>query len=143
MSTSRADVAHPGMIFHEGAGGWCDSLRMTAPSVVPEATGIPPASHHHGPRRRWANRWLHATLVAVRFEVLIDKQGLYYVAHVPDLPGCVAAGATLAEAEQMIRRELEVQVLSMRREGVPLPRRRDRPVDPKEPKAARFFVVVK
>ncbi len=31
-----------------------------------------------------------------------------YSAHVPDLPGCVATGATIAEVEQLIREAIEV-----------------------------------
>jgi len=39
----------------------------------------------------------------VRYAVVIEKSETNYSAYVPDLPGCIATGATVAEAESEIR----------------------------------------
>jgi len=39
----------------------------------------------------------------MRYAVLFQKTDTGYSAHVPDLPGCVAAGATLEETTDLIR----------------------------------------
>jgi predicted RNase H-like HicB family nuclease len=44
-----------------------------------------------------------------------------FSAYVPDLPGCVATGATLAEAEQNIREAIEFHIEGMRDDGTPVP----------------------
>ena len=44
-----------------------------------------------------------------------------YSAYVPDLPGCVAAGTTLQETEQLIREALELHLEAMRADGDPIP----------------------
>ena len=44
-----------------------------------------------------------------------------YSVYVPDLPGCVSAGDTLEEAEQMIREAIELHIESMREQGEPVP----------------------
>lgn len=44
-----------------------------------------------------------------------------YCVYVPDVPGCVSAGDTLEEAEQMIREALQVHLASLREHGEPVP----------------------
>jgi len=44
-----------------------------------------------------------------------------YSAHVPDLPGCVAAGATLEETRQLIREAIEFHIEGMRLHGEVVP----------------------
>jgi hypothetical protein len=39
----------------------------------------------------------------MRYAVVIENAGSNFSAYVPDLPGCVATGATLAETEAAIR----------------------------------------
>lgn len=39
----------------------------------------------------------------MRYAVVIEKAEGNYSAYVPDLPGCVATGATVAETESEIR----------------------------------------
>jgi predicted RNase H-like HicB family nuclease len=39
----------------------------------------------------------------MRYAVLFEKTDTGYSAYVPDLPGCVAAGATLEETTGLIR----------------------------------------
>ena len=40
---------------------------------------------------------------------------------VPDLPGCVATGATIAEIELQIREAIEFHLDGMREDGTPIP----------------------
>ena len=42
-------------------------------------------------------------------------------AHVPDLPGCVAAGTTREETERLIREAIEFHVKGLLIDRVPLP----------------------
>jgi len=39
----------------------------------------------------------------MRYAVVIERAANNYSAYVPDLPGCVATGATIEETEQLIR----------------------------------------
>ena len=39
----------------------------------------------------------------------------------PDLPGCVAVGDTLAEVEQRMRSAIEMHLAGMREDGDPIP----------------------
>ncbi|MGH8770198.1 MAG: type II toxin-antitoxin system HicB family antitoxin [Burkholderiales bacterium] len=44
-----------------------------------------------------------------------------YSAYVPDLPRCVATGATIEEAEAQIREAIEYHLEGLREDGLPLP----------------------
>ena len=44
-----------------------------------------------------------------------------YSAHVPDLPGCIAAAATLDETRQLMKEAIEFHVEGMRLYGDPVP----------------------
>ena len=39
-----------------------------------------------------------------RYAIVIEKVGANYAAYVPDLPGCVATGATIEATERLLRR---------------------------------------
>jgi predicted RNase H-like HicB family nuclease len=41
-----------------------------------------------------------------------------YSAHVPDLPGCIATGATLEETQQLIREAIEMHLEGLREDGI-------------------------
>ena len=56
-----------------------------------------------------------------RYAVVIEKTGNGYGAHVPDLPGCVAAADTLTETEQLIRDAIEFHLEGMREQGEVIP----------------------
>ena len=43
----------------------------------------------------------------VRYAIVIENAGSNYSAYVPDFPGCIAAGETVAEVEQLIREAIE------------------------------------
>jgi len=57
----------------------------------------------------------------MRYAVVIEKAEENYSAYVPDLPGCIATGSTLSEVQQSIREAIEVHLLGMREDGIPLP----------------------
>jgi len=57
----------------------------------------------------------------MRYAVVIEKAANNYSAYVPDLPGCVATGATLAGAEAQIREAIEFHLEGLREDGLPIP----------------------
>lgn len=57
----------------------------------------------------------------MRYAVVIEKAEGNYSAYVPDLPGCVATGATLEETERSIRSAIEFHLEGMREEGLTIP----------------------
>ena len=52
---------------------------------------------------------------------VIEKAESNYSAYVPDLPGCIATGATVEEVEQQIREAIEFHLDGMREDGEPTP----------------------
>ena len=44
-----------------------------------------------------------------------------YSAYFPDLPGCVATGATLDELKRRMQDALEMHIRGMREDGLPIP----------------------
>lgn len=53
--------------------------------------------------------------------VVIERAGANFSAYVPDLPGCVATGATREVAERAIYEAIEFHLDGMREDGVPIP----------------------
>jgi predicted RNase H-like HicB family nuclease len=53
--------------------------------------------------------------------VVIEQAADNYWAYVPDLPGCIATGATVEETEQLIREAIELHLAGLREDGLPLP----------------------
>lgn len=60
----------------------------------------------------------------MRYAIVIEPTESNFSAYVPDLPGCIATGATIAEVEQHIREAIEFHIEGMRADGhsVPAPR---------------------
>jgi predicted RNase H-like HicB family nuclease len=52
-----------------------------------------------------------------KYAVFIAPTATGYSAHVPDLPGCVAAARTLEETRQLIREAIEFHIEGMRMHG--------------------------
>ncbi len=52
---------------------------------------------------------------------MIEKAEDNYSAYAPDLPGCIATGATLEEAECEIREAIIFHLEGLREDGLPLP----------------------
>lgn len=57
----------------------------------------------------------------MRYAIVIERAENNYSAYVPDLPGCVATGATVEETERLIRDAIELHVTGMREDGLPVP----------------------
>ncbi|KAB2868301.1 MAG: type II toxin-antitoxin system HicB family antitoxin [Burkholderiaceae bacterium] len=57
----------------------------------------------------------------MRYAIVIEKAEGNYSAYVPDLPGCVATGTTVAEVESQIREAIAFHVEGMREDGLPVP----------------------
>jgi len=57
----------------------------------------------------------------MRFAIVIEKSENNYAAYVPDLPGCVATGSTLEDAENQIRTAIELHLRGLREDGLPIP----------------------
>ena len=57
----------------------------------------------------------------MRYAVVIEDAGSNFSAYVPDLPGCVATGATVAEIELAIREAIEFHLDGLREDGSPIP----------------------
>jgi len=57
----------------------------------------------------------------MRYAIVIENAGTNYSAYVPDLPGCIATGATVAEAEAQIREAIEFHLEGMKEDGSPVP----------------------
>jgi predicted RNase H-like HicB family nuclease len=59
--------------------------------------------------------------VPLRYVVVIEKGPTSFGAYVPDLPGCVAAGETRAEVEELIREAMVFHIEGLRDSGLPIP----------------------
>ena len=51
----------------------------------------------------------------------MEKAKSNYAAYVPDLPGCVATGATVEETERRVREAIKVHIEGLREDGLPVP----------------------
>jgi predicted RNase H-like HicB family nuclease len=58
----------------------------------------------------------------MRYAVVIEKADGNYSAYVPDLPGCVATGATVAKVEREIKEAIRFYLDGMRQDGAPIPK---------------------
>ena len=57
----------------------------------------------------------------MRYAIVIEKAEGNYSAYVPDVPGCVATGATIEEAESEIREAIEFHLNGLREDGLAIP----------------------
>ncbi len=59
----------------------------------------------------------------MRYAIVIEQAGNSYSAYLPDLPGCIATGATKAEVKALIHDAIELHLAGLREDGadVPLP----------------------
>ena len=56
-----------------------------------------------------------------RYLIVMEGTSTGYSAYSPDLPGCVATGATEAEVEQSMREAIELHVAALKQQGEPVP----------------------
>ena len=57
----------------------------------------------------------------MKYAVVIEQAEGNLSAYVPDLPGCVATGATIAEVENEIREAITFHLEGMAEDGIPIP----------------------
>ncbi|HEV2607264.1 MAG TPA: type II toxin-antitoxin system HicB family antitoxin [Xanthomonadaceae bacterium] len=57
----------------------------------------------------------------MRYAIVIEKAEANYSAYAPDLPGCIATGATVEEAEEQMREAIAFHVEGLREDGLPVP----------------------
>jgi predicted RNase H-like HicB family nuclease len=57
----------------------------------------------------------------MRYAVVIKKAEGKYSAQVPDLPGCVAMAASVAEAQKEIGAAVRLHLARLERDGLPAP----------------------
>ena len=57
----------------------------------------------------------------MRYAVVIEKAEGNYSAYVPDLPGCIATGATPEAAGQHLRQAVRFHLDGLREDGLPIP----------------------
>ena len=57
----------------------------------------------------------------MRYAIVIEKAESNYSAYVPDLPGCVATGATVQEVEAEMRKAISFHLAGMRDDGLLIP----------------------
>jgi predicted RNase H-like HicB family nuclease len=56
----------------------------------------------------------------MRYAIVIENAGGNYSAYVPDLPGCIATGESLAATEQVIREAIQSHLDGLREDGAPI-----------------------
>ena len=57
----------------------------------------------------------------MRYAVVIEKAASNYSAYVPDLPGCVATGETVAAVETEIREAIRFHIEGLQADGIAVP----------------------
>jgi len=57
----------------------------------------------------------------MKYAVVIEKATSNYSAYVPDLPGCIATGETIQEAEFEIRNAIQLHLEGMKQDGQLIP----------------------
>ena len=58
----------------------------------------------------------------MRYAIILEPCGGSWSAHVPDLPGCVATGASIEETKARLRQAIEMHLAGLREDGLPIPR---------------------
>lgn len=57
----------------------------------------------------------------MRYAIVVEKAGNNYSAYAPDLPGCIATGSSIKEAEQEISKAIKFHIDGLREVGLPVP----------------------
>lgn len=60
-------------------------------------------------------------MAGYRFPVVIEKADGNYSAYAPDLPGCVATGATPEETKQQLAKAIALHIQGLREDGLAVP----------------------
>jgi len=57
----------------------------------------------------------------MRYAIVVEKAGNNFSAYSPDLPGCVATGSSVKEAEKEIQAAIQFHIDGLREDGLPIP----------------------
>ena len=57
----------------------------------------------------------------MRYAIVIESAGDNFSAYVPDLPGCIATGATIEETENEIRAAIGFHLEGLKADNLPIP----------------------
>jgi predicted RNase H-like HicB family nuclease len=57
----------------------------------------------------------------MKYAVIIETGARSVSAYVPDLPGCIAVGETLAEVQRLIREAMAFHLEGLKEDGLPIP----------------------
>jgi predicted RNase H-like HicB family nuclease len=57
----------------------------------------------------------------MKYLVVVERGKAGYGAHIPDLPGCIAAGESRREVLKLIREAIELHIETLRESGQPVP----------------------
>jgi predicted RNase H-like HicB family nuclease len=57
----------------------------------------------------------------MRYAIVIEKADANYSAYVPDLPGCIATGDTVAAVESEIREAIRFHIEGLQADGIVVP----------------------
>lgn len=57
----------------------------------------------------------------MRYAIVVEKSGNNFSAYAPDLPGCIATGSSVKEAEQEIQTAIQFHIEGLREDGLPIP----------------------
>lgn len=56
-----------------------------------------------------------------KYTIVIEKANGNYSAYCPDLPGCIATGATVEETANKMKAAIEFHIEGLRKEGLDIP----------------------
>lgn len=59
--------------------------------------------------------------MSTQYTVILERGESSWGAHVPDLPGCIAAGESREEALALIREAIVLHIVGLREQGLPVP----------------------
>ena len=78
----------------------------------------------------------------MKYVVIFEKGENSYGASVPDLPGCIAIGATMEEVKELIAEAIKFHIEGLREDGdiVPLPS--SRPAIQNDPSVSSALIAV-
>ncbi|MCK4637253.1 MAG: type II toxin-antitoxin system HicB family antitoxin [Methanomicrobia archaeon] len=57
-----------------------------------------------------------------RYTIIVEKAGSNYSAYCPDLPGCIATGATVDETIERMKKAIEFHIDGLKKEGSEIPK---------------------
>ena len=56
-----------------------------------------------------------------KYAAIIENAGANYSGYVPDLPGCIATGATAADVKTELRKAIRFHIDGLIEDGLPIP----------------------